>query len=150
MAWLVTELTLFPGGTFEFARQLGIRFCERCPRGYMELLKARFQGHLELVEAHYHPKGEMKRHVRAFIYVAAVLGKESKVADALFKLAEVKEVHVIPGRHDIMAVVEVPRKLLEPDAQSIYWFIVERIKTIGDVTDTETLIPIVSASKWSD
>jgi len=39
--------------------------------------------------------------------VAAVLGKESKVADALFKLAEVKEVHVIPGRHDIMAVVEV-------------------------------------------
>ena len=116
----------------------------------MELLKARSQGHVELVEAHYHPKGEMKRHVRAFIYVAAVLGKESKVADALFKLAEVKEVHVIPGRHDIMAVVEVPRKLLEPDAQTIYWFIVERIKTIGDVTDTETLIPIVSASKWSD
>jgi hypothetical protein len=49
-----------------------------------------------------------------------------------------------------MAVVEVPRRLLEPDAQSIYWFIVGRIKTIGDVTDTETLIPIVSASKWSD
>jgi DNA-binding Lrp family transcriptional regulator len=108
------------------------------------------QGSLRLVEAHYHPKGEMKRHVRAFIYVAAVLGKESKVADALFKLAEVKEVHVIPGRHDILAVVEVQRKLLEPDAQSIYWFILERIKTIGDVTDTETLIPIVSASKWSD
>src|SRR5438552_3052942 len=59
----------------------------------------------DLVAAHYHPNGEMKRHVRAFIYVAAVLGKESKVADALFKLAEVKEVHVIPGRHDIMAVV---------------------------------------------
>src|SRR5207237_10365986 len=96
-----------------------------------------------LVAAHYHPNGEMKRHVRAFIYVAAVLGKESKVADALFKLAEVKEVHVIPGRHDIMAVVEVPRKLLEPDAQSLYWLIVDRIKTIGDVQDTETLIPIV-------
>ncbi len=99
-----------------------------------------------MVAAHYHPNGEMKRHVRAFIYVAAVLGKESKVADALFKLAEVKEVHVIPGRHDIVAVVEVPRKLLEPDAQSIYWFIVERIKTIGDVTDTETLIPYFSAN----
>ena len=116
----------------------------------MELRRARFQRHPELAEPHYHPKGEMKRHVRAFIYVAAVLGKESKVADALFKLTEVKEVHVIPGRHDIMAVVEVPRKLLEPDAQSIYWFIVDRIKTISDLTDTETLIPIVSASKWSD
>ena len=92
----------------------------------------------------------MKRHVRAFIFVAAVLGKESKVADALFKLAEVKEVHVIPGRHDILVVVEVSRQLLEPDAQSIYWLINDRIKTIPDVTDTETLIPIVSVSKWSD
>ncbi len=82
--------------------------------------------------------------------MAAVLGKESKVADELFKLEEIKEVHVIPGRHDIMAVAEVARKLLEPDAQSIYWFIVDRIKTIPNVTDTETLIPIVSASKWSD
>lgn len=91
----------------------------------------------------------MKRHVRAFIFVAAVLGKESKVADALFKLEEVKEVHVIPGRHDILAVVEVSRHLLEPDAQSVYWLINDRVKTIPDVTDTETLIPIVSASKWS-
>ena len=99
---------------------------------------------------HYHPKHEMKKHVRAFIFVAAVLGKESKVADAILSLEEVREVHVIPGRHDILAVVEVPRKLLEPDAQSIYWFIVDRIKTIPNVTDTETLIPIVSASKWSD
>src|SRR5207245_8797490 len=102
----------------------------------MELLKARSQGHLKLVEAHYHPKGEMKRHVRAFIYVAAVLGKESKVADALFKLPEVKEVHVIPGRHDIMAVVEVPRKLLDPYSQGLYWFIVERISMIGELTNT--------------
>jgi len=103
-----------------------------------------------LADVHYHPKGEMKRHVRAFIFVQAVLGRESKVADALYKLEEIREVHVIPGRHDILAVAEVPRRLLEPDAQSIYWFIVERIKTLGDVTDTETLIPIVSASKWSD
>lgn len=78
------------------------------------------------------------------------MGKESKVADALFKLAEVKEVHVIPGRHDILAVAEVSRQLLEPDSQSIYWLINERIKSIPDVTDTETLIPIVSQSKWSE
>ena len=103
-----------------------------------------------MVQVHYHPKGEMKRNARAFIYLAAALGKESKVADALFKLAEVKEVHVIPGRRDVLAVVEVPRKLLEPDSQSIYWFILERIKEIEGVTNTETLIPIVSASKWSD
>lgn len=91
----------------------------------------------------------MKRHVRAFIYLATSLGKEREVAGALWKLPEVKEVHIVPGKHDIMAVVEVPRKLLEPDSQSIYWFILDRIKNIGSIADTETLIPIVSMSKWS-
>ena len=98
---------------------------------------------------HYHPKDGMKRHCRAFIYLATTLGKEAQVAEALWKLEEVKEVHIIPGRHDILAVVEVSRQLLEPDSQSIYWFILDRIKGISDIVDTETLVPIVSMSKWS-
>ena len=91
----------------------------------------------------------MKRHVRAFIYLATTLGKESQVAEALWKLDEVKEVHIVPGRHDILAVVEVSRHLLEPDSQNIYWFILERLKGLSDIADTETLVPIVSMSKWS-
>ena len=97
----------------------------------------------------YHPKGEMKRHVRAFINVATSLGKETEVADALWKLDEVKEVHIIPGRHDILAIVEVARHLLEPDSQSIYWFILDKLKGIPNIVDTETLVPILSLSKWS-
>ncbi len=97
----------------------------------------------------YHPQGEMKRHVRAFISIATSLGKESAVADALWKLEEVKEVHIIPGRQDILAIVEVSRHLLEPDSQSIYWFILEKLKGIPSIVDTETLVPIVSLSKWS-
>jgi len=97
----------------------------------------------------YHPKGEMKRHVRAFINVATSLGKESEVADALWKLEEVKEVHIIPGRHDILAIVEVSRHLLEPDIQSIYWFMLDKLKGIPSIVDTETLVPIMSLSKWS-
>ncbi len=97
----------------------------------------------------YHPKNEMKRHVRAFLYLATTLGKEKDVAEALWKLPEVKEVHVIPGRYDILAVVEVDRELLEPEAQSVYWFLLDRVKGIGAISDTETLIPIVSMSKWS-
>ncbi|HEY4822864.1 MAG TPA: Lrp/AsnC ligand binding domain-containing protein [Candidatus Bathyarchaeia archaeon] len=99
--------------------------------------------------SHYHPKEEMKRHVRAFIHLATTLGNEVHVAEALWKLEEVKEVHIIPGRHDILAVVEVSRHLLEPDSQSIYWLLLDRIKGISGIADTETLIPIVSMSKWS-
>ncbi len=91
----------------------------------------------------------MKRNVRAFIFLETSLGKETEVAEALWKLDEVKEVHVIPGRNDVLAVVEVSRRLLEPDSQSIYWLTLDRIKGIGDVMNIETLIPIVSMSKWS-
>jgi DNA-binding Lrp family transcriptional regulator len=91
----------------------------------------------------------MKRSVRAFIYLASTLGREKDVAEALWKLPEVKEVHIVPGKYDVVAVVEVPRKLLEPDSQSIYWFMLERIKGIAHIENTETLIPIVSMSKWS-
>ncbi len=77
------------------------------------------------------------------------LGKESAVADALWNLEEVKEVHIIPGRQDILAIVEVGRHLLEPDSQSIYWFILDKMKGIPSIVDMETLVPIVSLSKWS-
>ncbi len=97
----------------------------------------------------YHPKNEMKRHVRAFLYLATTLGKEKDVTEALWKLPEVKEVHIVPGRYDILAVVEVDRELLEPESQSVYWFLLDRVKAIGNISDTETLIPIVSMSKWS-
>jgi len=100
--------------------------------------------------AHYDPKDRMKRHVRAFIYLSTSLGKESQVADALWQMEEVKEVHIIPGQHDIVAVVDVPRHFLEPDPQSIYWFMLDRIKGIPDIVNTDTLIPILSMSKWSN
>lgn len=91
----------------------------------------------------------MKRNVRAFIFIETSLGKETQVAEALWKLDEVKEVHVIPGRNDVLAVVEVSRRLLEPDSLSIYWLTLDRIKGVDDVVNIETLIPIVSMSKWS-
>ena len=98
---------------------------------------------------HYHPKDEMKRNCRAFIYISTILGKESQVADALYRMEEVKEVHIVPGESDILAVVDVERQFLEPDPKSIYWFIIDKIKGIPDIVNTETLIPIVSVSKWS-
>ena len=67
----------------------------------------------------------------------------------MWNLEEVKEVHIIPGRQDILAIVEVSRHLLEPDSQSIYWFILDKLKGIPSIVDTETLVPIMSISKWS-
>ncbi len=98
---------------------------------------------------HYHPKDEMKRYVRAFIYLSTQLGKEKSVAEELWKVPEIKEVHIIPGKYDILALAEVERKFLEPDTQNIYWFLLARIENIPNIENTSTVIPVISMSRWS-
>jgi DNA-binding Lrp family transcriptional regulator len=98
---------------------------------------------------HYHPKDEMKRYVRAFIYLSTKLGKEKSVAEDLWKIPEIKEVHIVPGKYDILAVAEVERKFLEPDSQNIYWFLLARIENISHIENTSTVIPVISMSRWS-
>ena len=98
---------------------------------------------------HYHPRDEMKRYVRAFIYLSTKLGREKTVAEDLWKIPEIKEVHIIPGKYDILAVAEVERKLLDTDAHGIYWFLLDRIENIPDIEDTSSVIPVVSMSRWS-
>ena len=97
----------------------------------------------------YHPKEEMKRYVRAFVYVSTKLGKETAVADELWKIPEIKEVHIVPGKYDILAVAEVERILLESDSHSIYWFLLSRIENIPQIESTSTVIPVMSMSRWS-
>ena len=98
---------------------------------------------------HYHPKEQMKRYVRAFIYLSTKLGKEKNVAEDLWKVPEIKEVHIVPGKYDILAVAEVERKFLEPDTQNIYWFLLARIENIPNIENTSTVIPVISMSRWS-
>src|SRR5436189_6434269 len=98
---------------------------------------------------HYHPKDEMKRYVRAFIYLSTKLGKEKAVAEDLWKVPEIKEVHIVPGKYDILAVAEVERKLLERDYHSIYWFILSRIEGISVIVATSMVIPVASTTRWS-
>ncbi len=98
---------------------------------------------------HYHPKDEMKRYVRAFIYLSTKLGKEKAVAEDLWKVPEIKEVHIVPGKYDILAVAEVERKILEPASHNIYWFLLSRIEGISGIEDTSSVIPVVSMSRWS-
>ncbi len=97
----------------------------------------------------YHPKDEMKRYVRAFVYISTKLGRESAVADELWKVPEIKEVHIVPGKYDILAVAEVERTFLEPDSHSIYWFLLARIENIPYIENTSTVIPVMSMSRWS-
>ena len=51
---------------------------------------------------------------KAFVLIKTDPGREREVADKLNKLPEVKEVHIITGEWDILAVVETERELVLP------------------------------------
>src|SRR5947208_14460837 len=95
------------------------------------------------------PKDDMKSYVRAFSNLATELGQEKSAAEALWGIPGRKEVLMIPGKYDILAVAEVERKFLEPDSHNIYWFLLSRIEGIAGIEDTSTIIPVISMSHWS-
>lgn len=61
---------------------------------------------------------------------------------------EVKEVHLITGKNDILAVLEVKRDILVPSAANVYHFL-EKVRSFPEVNDTETVIPLFSKTKWT-
>ena len=71
-------------------------------------------------------------------------GREREVADKIFKLAEVKEVHIMTGEWDIMAIVEIERELIMPTDEKVLELVMDKITTIPHLQDTNTMIPSFS------
>ena len=46
------------------------------------------------------------RYQKAFVLLKVEPGHEEEVVDDLLKLGEVREVHVVPGEWDILAVIQ--------------------------------------------
>ncbi len=91
---------------------------------------------------------EIKRMSRAFVYIDCHSGKERDLMNKLLQHHEVKEVHLITGKNDIIAVLEVKRDILVPSSTNIYHFI-EKVRGYPEVNDTETVIPLYSMTKWT-
>jgi len=85
---------------------------------------------------------EFSRLARGFVYVDVKLGREKPIMDQLFEMDEVREAHLIPGRHDILTVVEVRKTVLPPRyPELIANIVVNKISKIHGVQETETIIP---------
>jgi len=86
---------------------------------------------------------EFSKLARGFIYIDTQPGKEAAVMYKLLQFEEVREVHLTPGEHDILAIIEVKKTVLPPKyPDQIQRLVVDRINKIGDVVNTETLIPV--------
>ena len=91
---------------------------------------------------------EMKRNQRAFVLIEADPGKERHVMEKLLEFDEVKEVHIYAGELDLIAVLEVEREIVAPSSKIITDFVIDKIQSIAEVLDTETIMPTYSKTKW--
>ncbi len=96
-----------------------------------------------------HEPIEIKHNTRAFVFIDTRPGKEKDLMEKLLKYDEVKEVHLITGKNDVLAILEVKRDILIPSATNVFHFL-EKIRKEGDVNDTETLVPLYSKTKWTE
>jgi len=84
---------------------------------------------------------------KAFILLKVDSGTERQVADDLLKIDEIKTVHVIPGDWDLLAEVEVEREIVVPSDQKVYSVVMERVRKVKHVQDTNTMVSQFSKSK---
>ncbi len=70
----------------------------------------------------------------AYVLITAKSGSERVVVEALKKLQEVTEAKILYGEYDIIARVQVD------DIQALNQFLLEKVRPIGNVDRTSTLI----------
>ncbi len=73
---------------------------------------------------------------QAFILLNVLLGKENELLESLKKLEEVHEWYIVMGSFDIIVKVEVP------DAKDLRPLVTNKIRTLGGVRQTMTVIII--------
>jgi len=85
---------------------------------------------------------EFSKLARGFVFIDTTPGREVSVMNQLFKMDKIREAHLIPGKHDILAVIEVRKTVLPPRyPEIIEREVVNKISEVTDVKETETVIP---------
>ena len=81
--------------------------------------------------------------LRSFLLVKTKPGKEKDIQDQFKVLPEVREVHLIAGKFDLLVALESEETDLDP-RRKIVELVEEKIRKSGGVVDTSTIIPIES------
>ncbi len=96
---------------------------------------------------------EMKGRHRAFVFVDVEPGKDKKFLKKLLEYDEVLEAHIITGQYDVLAVLEFElygREIFSSFQETTSKFVVEKIRNLREVRDTNTIIPSYSVTKQAE
>jgi DNA-binding Lrp family transcriptional regulator len=81
--------------------------------------------------------------LRSFLLVKTKPGVEKEILDRFQSLPEVREVHLITGKFDLLVALESEETEIDP-RQKVAEVVIEKVRKSGGVIDTRTIIPIES------
>ena len=95
---------------------------------------------------------EMKGKYTIFVFVDTIPGEEKRVLEKLLEYDEVKEVHIISGQYDLLAVLEVKLygQAIFTSVQELAQKSIEKIRKLSGVRDTNTIVPFFSITKRAE
>ena len=84
---------------------------------------------------------------KAFVLIKVAPGHEEEVVDNLMKVPDIREVHIVPGDWDIIAVISSQKEIVVPSDEKVYKLVLDKISKIRHVQDTNTMVSQFSKSK---
>lgn len=84
-----------------------------------------------------------------FILIDTDPGKDMKVEEGLLKLNEIVELHFVSGQYDILALADINLrgKAIFSTVQELSQDLIQKIRKIPGVRDTNTMVPFRSLVK---
>lgn len=84
---------------------------------------------------------------KAFVLIKVSPGHAEEVVDALMKIPEVSEAHIIPGVWDVIAVVSSQKEVIVPSDEKVYRLVLDKIEKLKHVRDTNTMVSQFSRTR---
>jgi len=81
--------------------------------------------------------------LRSFLLIKTKPGKEKEVLERFKAMPEVREIHLITGKFDLLVALESEEMDFDP-RQKVAEVVIDNIRKSGGVVDTRTIIPIES------
>jgi len=81
--------------------------------------------------------------LRSFLLVKTEPGHEKEIQDRFRALPEVREIHLITGKFDLLIELESEETELDP-RRKVVEVVVDKVRKAGGIRDTSTIIPIDS------
>jgi DNA-binding Lrp family transcriptional regulator len=84
--------------------------------------------------------------LRSFLLVKTKPGLEQEILGRFKAMPEVREIHLITGKFDLLVTMESEETDLDP-RKKVVELVVERVRKAGGIIDTRTIIPITSQTR---